>query len=380
MKKNCILFGICMMLIFGMRAFAAEPISPLETKERREVEGDTLTKTMLLPAGKVTLIPRYEEEGNTLYILNEDSIRMRSAGLDSSEGAKLITITKRITGLPDNDLERIPMTEKQGEIACELLYAIYEVTGESEQGMPLEYEALCCYGGLQKYAVDYDTAWEATMTYTGYAKESSIQSTAVEYVYEYEAAPFDVGSMRQEEEGENREILGNLSEETAGEETLEEVLQAEPESRPEAEPEGRFDPEPESEQRNEPEITRIQEEETPLGAPGKSLPFMFAAIAAGVVIAAVMGYLYFYTAPVYGALYGGGYKRIGRAHWKRHGDHYEVTLSAYLAERAETETYKIKVSAYIQNRSGAGVMDIRCPDGSVLTKKLRNEVVFTVKD
>ena len=52
MKRNCILFGICMILIFSRRVYAAEPKGPSEITETRTVEGDTLTKTMLLPAGR----------------------------------------------------------------------------------------------------------------------------------------------------------------------------------------------------------------------------------------------------------------------------------------------------------------------------------------
>lgn len=378
MKRNCILFGICMILIFSRRVYAAEPKGPSEITETRTVEGDTLTKTMLLPAGQVTLIPRYEEEGNTLYILNEDSIRMRTAGLESSEGTELITVTKTITGLPDNDLERIPMTQQQGEVACELLYAIYEVTKESEQGMPLEYEALCCYGGLQNYAVDYDAAWEATMTYTGYAKESSIQSTVVEYLYEYEAPLVETGSGWQEGAAVNRELMGELLEETQEEEVPEEALPAEGITPPERE--GELEQSEETEQEAEPEITSIQEEETPLGAPRTPLALILTGAVVGILLAVAVGYLYLYTAPVYGALYSGGYKRIGRARLKRRGDRYEAALSERLTEKAETENYKIKISGYIQNRSGAGVLDIRCPDGSIITRKLKDEIVFLVKD
>ena len=136
--------------------------------ERKEDDNEKDKKTVILPAGELTSIPRYETEGNILYVLDEDSLRLRTVSTGSAEGADMVTVTKIIAGLPDNDLERIPMTEKQGEVSCDLLYVSYKVTEESEEGMPLKYEALCWYGGLSKYEVDYDAAWEATMTYTGH--------------------------------------------------------------------------------------------------------------------------------------------------------------------------------------------------------------------
>ena len=171
---------------------------------------------------------------------------------------------------------------------------------------------------------------------------------------------------------------GELLEETQEEEVPEEALPAEGITPPERE--GELEQSEETEQEAEPEITSIQEEETPLGAPRTPLALILTGAVVGILLAVAVGYLYLYTAPVYGALYSGGYKRIGRARLKRRGDRYEAALSERLTEKAETENYKIKISGYIQNRSGAGVLDIRCPDGSIITRKLKDEIVILVKD
>lgn len=361
--------SMCMVLAFGMTAYGAESSEVLTEGERREVDGDTLTKTVILPAGKLTSIPRYEAEGNTLYVLNEDSLRLRTVSTDFAEGADVVTVTKIIAGLPDNDLERIPMTEKQGDITCDLLYVSYKVTEESKEGMPLKYEAMCWYGGLNKYEVDYDAAWEATMTYTGYPIESNIQSTVVEYIYKYENLPPVVaggGSVAARPVTSERQEVA--PEEPAETELIEE------EEIPMAEEE-----EQEPEQGPAPENTNIDEEDTPLGAPD-GISIAAAGVVTGGILVAVLGYIYFLTAPIYAAIYSGGYKRIGRIRLKHEKDHYKAMLSEYLVEKAEVGNYKIKVSKYIQSRSKVGIMDIQCPDGRIITRKLEDEVLFTAMD
>lgn len=370
MKRICILLIACMILAFGMTAYGAAPSEAIQEGEQREVEGDTLKKTVILPAGELTSIPRYETEGNILYVLDEDSLLLRTVSTGSAEGADMVTVTKIIAGLPDNDLERIPMTEKQGEVSCDLLYVSYKVTEESKEGMPLKYEALCWYGGLSKYEVDYDAAWEATMTYTGHPIESNIQSTVVEYIYEYGNPPMINGNMGEESARLVNERQKTDPEDTGSTETVEE------EEVPMAAAE---EPEAESELAQEPDNINIGDETTPLGAPESgSIAAAMAGVVAGGIFIAVLGYVQFLTAPIYAAVFSGGYKRIGRIRLKYRKDHYTAVLSEYLAEKAEVGNYKIKVSPYIQNRSKAGIMDIKCPDGRTITRKLEEEVLFTV--
>lgn len=385
MKKNCILISLCLILLSGMSAYGAEPSAVLQEREKREVQGDSLTKTIILPAGEITSIPRYETDGNILYILEEDSLRLRTVSTGLAEGADVVTVTKIISGLPDNDLEWIPMTEKQGEISCDLLSVSYRITEESREGMPLKYEARCWYGGLSRYEEVYDTAWEASMTYTGHPIESSIQSAAVEYIYEYieRAGTAENGS------GESERIIGGRRKETLTDTNempktgdTEETELIEEETVPMAAGE-------EQESRQEtgqgrPEDKNIDDEDIPLGASGRAAAAASAAAAAVILaaglLAALLWYLHHFTAPIYAAMYSGGYKRIGRIRLKRCRDHYAAVLTEYLTERAETDNYKIKISRYIQNRSRIGILDIRCPDGRTITRKLKDVVLFTVMD
>lgn len=370
MKKIFILLGICIMLSFGMTVYGAEPTEALKKEEKREVNGDTLTKTMILPAGKMTLVPRYETDGNILYILDEDSIQIKTADTALAEGTKVVTVTRTITGLPDNDLMRIPMTEMQGKTRCDLLYATYKVTGTDEYKVPNEYEAFCCYAGLEKYSIDYDSDWEATMTYTGYSMDSGGSSGVTEYLYEQE-----IVSVQTERQKEKSVPADRDSQEETGEpEVMEEIEEPEDELAI-AEKEGE----------NSPKTVTIEEEETPLAGPEKSSSPASAGILMGVILLLgilvfILAYVCFYTAPIYAAIYSGGYKRLGRIWLRRRKDHYEAILSEYLIEKAEIDRYKIKISRYIQNRSGANILDIRCPDGTIMTRKLAEEVLFALED
>ncbi|MCI9383551.1 MAG: hypothetical protein HFI24_05015 [Lachnospiraceae bacterium] len=380
MKRCWFLAGVFMVLAFGMNVYGADA---WQEGEQRVVEGDVLTKTVILPAGGVTAIPRYEVDGNVLYVLDEDSLSLRTVRTDSAEGAELVTVTKVIGGLPDNDLERIPMTEMEGDVSCELLYVSYKVTEESGEGMPLKYEALCWYGGLSKYKVDYDAAWEAVMTYTGHPIESSIQSPVVEYLYEYRNPPVvngtgggeavrnvlpGQGTALAEGEGGQMEETGTEGTERVEDETVPMAAEDETGREPEEEPEGeqdfgQFD---------------IEDEAVPLGLPGGAFAAGAAVVAVAGLLAAVLWYVFFHTAPIYTALYSGGYKRIGRIRLKYRKDHYVAVLSEFLTERAEIGKYKIKMSGYFRKRSRVGILDIECPDGRMITRKLKDVVLFSV--
>lgn len=381
MKKNCILMSLSLILLLGITAHGAEPSAVLQEREKREVQGDSLTKTLILPAGEITSIPRYETDGNILYILDEDSLRLRTVSTGFAEGADMVTVTKIISGLPDNDLERIPMTEKQGEISCDLLSVSYKITEESKEGMPLKYEALCWYGGLSRYEEVYDAAWEASMTYTGHPIESGIQSTAVEYIYEYRDRPGAAENGSGESErtigGRRKEDSAETNETPETEDTEETELIGEETVPMAAGEEQELGQEP---GQGRPEYKNIDDEDTPLGSPGRAAAIAAAGIPAAGLLAALLWYLHYFTAPIYAAMYSGGYKRIGRIRLKRCKDHYAAVLTEYLTERAETGNYKIKISQYIQNRSRIGILDIQCPDGRTITRKLKDVVLFTVTD
>ena len=340
-KRLC-LCSLVLALLLGTNVWAAEP-SQTPAEEDTGTAVDTMTKTMRLPAGQVTLIPRYEDTGDILYILGKGSIRIRVTGTGEAEGADVYTLTKTLTELPDNDLERIPMTVKQDGNTCELLYVIYTVTSWDEYELPEEYRAVCCYGWLEKYYVSYDSEWEATMTYIGYPIGGGLKSTLIDYVYDYEELRNRV--LREGDAG--AEEGGNGEEEAAH-------------------TEGYGD------------LSNIEEEETPLGGLKGSNMAAIAGAAAGCALVAVLAYLYFLTAPIYAAVYTGGYKRIGRVRMKHQKDHYEAVLTEYLMEKGETQNFMIRVSKYLQTRSQTEILDIRCPSGDVMSRKLEKEVLFMV--
>lgn len=235
------------------------------------------------------------------------------------------------------------MTVKQDGNTCELLYVIYTVTSWDEYELPEEYRAVCCYGWLEKYYVSYDSEWEATMTYIGYPIGGGLKSTLIDYVYDYEELRNRV--LREGDAG--AEEGGNGEEEAAH-------------------TEGYGD------------LSNIEEEETPLGGLKGSNMAAIAGAAAGCALVAVLAYLYFLTAPIYAAVYTGGYKRIGRVRMKHQKDHYEAVLTEYLMEKGETQNFMIRVSKYLQTRSQTEILDIRCPSGDVMSRKLEKEVLFMV--
>lgn len=63
---------------------------------------------------------------------------------------------------------------------------------------------------------------------------------------------------------------------------------------------------------------------------------------------------------------------------KHQKDHYEAVLTEYLMEKGETQNFMIRVSKYLQTRSQTEILDIRCPSGDVMSRKLEKEVLFMV--
>lgn len=346
--------GLC-LLLWGKNVRAAEPVQEEEigvgafTVEEREHETvlDTRTKTVRLPAGEVTRIPRYEDEGDVLYVLDEDSIRIRVTGTDKAEGADVLTVTRRLTELPDNDLERIPMTISHTGNTCELLYVVYEETDWDEYELPVEYEALCCYGWLEKYEVSYDTEWEATMTYIGYPVGSRLTSTAVRYFYEGE------GFLEQMEMQEEETIVAQV-----------EQREGQMERRMKA--------------------GGKEEDKTPLE--GSDAMNRSRILMAGIVLAAVLGgglfglwgFFYCLTAPIYVVSRVGIEKRLGRVWLKRRVGGFTAVLTKALMDKAERPSFMIRISGYLKKHTEDGLLEIQCPSGASFTEPLEREVLFRV--
>ncbi len=339
MKRKPVVKGlfagfIALLALQGLCVRAEEP-----SGEREQEEYVTKEKTVRLPAGEVTRIPRYEEEGSLLYVLDESSIRVYPTGTAQAEGADVMTATRILKDLPDNDLERIPKTLSDEDTDAELLYVIYTVTGRDGYGQPEEYEAACCYGWLEKYYLSSDSEWEAAMVYYGRPREQAFGAPEIEYLYE------DTGL-----EGFSEDRVpgqGNtLPEEEAGNTGAKDGAKS-----------------------------MAKTEASPRAAE-LSLWRNIAALAAGGVLLVAAGYYYIPTASVAAALYSGDYERIGRVRITRRKGRYETALTEKLIERAETQRYRLKLPGYLRRRGEP--LDITCPDGSRITRKPEQEIFFTL--
>ena len=109
-----------------------------------------MTETIPLSSDSTAQIPKYRNEGNTAYILDESSISVQVTGYTDETGAEPVETTVTLEDLPDNDLSRIPLTTEYDGLTCDLLYVTYTVTGTDDNGTPTSYRADCRYGALKE--------------------------------------------------------------------------------------------------------------------------------------------------------------------------------------------------------------------------------------
>lgn len=359
MKQRFVFLGIALILLFGMTAGAASyNVQETETGEKKNItltyeetkEGkveeediaktleydgkeyrlisadieytfeesectpvDTITRRIALSSDEIANIPRYIKSGDIMYVLNEGSVDIRATEFDTTQGADAVTLSKTITDLPDNDLERIPMTVKKNGIEYELLHVDYTVNDIDEQGVPTGYTAVCRYGALKNYDVSYEAGWEAIVTYTGY-KAEYISFSTIQYVYE-------------------------------SVEPIEEI------------------------QIDIPRETEEPEKHTNIAAAAAST-------AGGILFVALAG-IFFLTVPVYAVLGNGDYQYIGRMRLKKRKQQYEGTLKKSFLEKAESGDFMVKIPKRVQKRSNMGVFNIKCPDGTVLRKAMQDKIFFS---
>lgn len=287
-----------------------------------EIKSTMVTETIRLPSNDIAEIPKCKETDEITYYLDENSISIKEAELRTEEGSKVVTIQQMYSDLPDNDLARIPMTIDQDQITYELLYADYTVTAYDDLGTPIQYDAICEYGALETYTVSHPISWDATVTYDGYPKIDQVISSTIHYVYQYtEPLPAEIKP----------------------EEVKEEIV--------------------------------VSEE------PTKTNTAVIAATAAGGIFFAVIVGGYFLTVPVFATFGSGkygieGYKYIGRMRLKRKKNVYEGKLSKSLAEKAEIDNYMIKIPKRIQKHATCGMINIICPGGRSVQKRMQDEVLF----
>ena len=109
---------------------------------------------------------------------------------------------------------------------------------------------------------------------------------------------------------------------------------------------------------------------------------MKAPVIAAVAAAAAGTFLFlpvffcFLTVPLYEALHTGGYRWLGQVRIRRGEDCYEALLTEALVRKAKTPHFMIRISGYLQKHSPGGVLEIRCPSGIVITRRLKREVQF----
>ena len=311
-----------------------------------------LMKVIPLDADTVTQIPKYIVEENITYVLDESSVVVEETESGTSEGANVITVSRKVEDLPDNDLERIRKTVQHEGITCELLSVIYEVEKEDEYGIPTGYSAVCEYGGLKKYSTSYPTAWQMTAWYDicETTDETVIVTGREEYEYVHVPAKAEAG-----------EEQGRVETEMTGEAGMQEKEEPFP----------------------EPEVKKISIKQTPGEEDRKKIadiPVPLAAAASG--IGAVLPFIVWFsivTVPIFTLKKEERYRYIGRIRLKKEEGMYTACLTKRLIARAEIPVFMIKLPEKIRKKTKAGMLQICCPDGKRILLTAGKEVHFTVE-
>ncbi len=325
-----------------------------ESKKVILIPGNRLKKTIPLDADTVTQIPRYIVEGDTSYVLDETSIVVEETGRSSSEGANVVTFSRKVEKLPDNDLERIEKSVTHEGIPCDLLCVVYEVTEEDEDGIPAEYSAACEYGGLETYSRSYPSAWQANVWYDACQIVGDIEVLTEEEMY---------GSVDTSPTESARTVRGNRR----------------PTEEADVEEEEEEDPSP------KPALKKFQLRKITPGEKEEEkkipdIPVPLAAAAAGLLL--LIPFLIWFTvltAPLYALKKGEKYRYIGRIRLKKEDMEYTAYLTERLADRADIPVYKIKVPGQVRRETKGGMLQVNCPDGKKLSLICGEEVGFTLE-
>lgn len=307
----------------------------------------SMIRVFELASDETAQVPRRIVEGSTVYELDETSIVVEVSGNEKAEGADVVTFSRKVEDLSDNDLSRIDKEAVIEGISCELLSVAYKVEEEAENGMPIRYSAVCQYGGLKKYSTSYPTAWRMTARYD--LCETMGEAEVVEIREETEDCDIrlDRGSGGPES-GED---------ETTGKE--EEPVQK-------AAIKGlRIKPEPE-----EGDKKKIPDLPVPLVAA--------AMLGAGLTVPFII-WISILTAPLYGLKGEGKYRYIGQIRMKKEGEIYAAYLTKRLRDRAELPVFQIKINKRVRKKSKNGMLRIHCPGGKRIMTTLGSLTCFTVE-
>jgi len=327
---------------------ASEQAAAGEAGEVKLIPGKRLMKTVSLYADTVAQIPRYIVEEDTAYVLDESSIVVEETGRSSSEGANVITTSRKVEGLPDNDLERIEKQIAHEGLACDLLYVVYEATKEDEDGIPTEYSALCEYGGLQKYSESYPSAWQASFWYDAYE-----MSEGMEIIAEQEESERTVGGAVQK----TRIVKGKNRADGRKEPVI---------------------PKPEMKRFILKKIVPGEKDEEEKDITDFLLPVAAGALGAGLLLLFIL-WLFLLTAPLYALKEGEKYRYIGRIRLKKGEAGYVAYLTKRLIAKAALPVFKIKVPERARKSLKTGILQIRCPDGRRAAAICGKEARFTLE-
>lgn len=331
------------------RGVETEPVSE---EEAEEVSGKRLMKTIPLESGETAQVPRYIVEGKATYVLDESSIVVEETGRGSSEGADVVTFSREVEGLPDNDLTRIEKTMLYEGITCELLSVIYEVAKEDENGIPVRYSAVCEYGGLKKYSTSYPTAWQMTVWYD-FCEEVGETDEVTELVeYEYIYVPAE----RASEDGGSREREIGKPRTEKNEDPFSEPEKNKIQIRPIV-------------GREEKERKKIIDIPMPLAA---------AAVGAGLTLPFIIWFS-IATAPIFALKKERKYRYIGQVRLKREEGRYTAYLTKRLLGRAGLPVFQIKLPGKVWKKAKMSVFQVHCPDGRKITLTAGKSVCFTVE-
>lgn len=306
----------------------------------------SMIRVFELTSDETAQVPRRIVEGNAVYELDETSIVVEVSGEGNAEGADVITFSRKVEDLSDNDLSQIVKEAVIEGVSCELLSVAYKVEEEAESGMPIRYSAVCQYGGLKKYSTSYPTAWRMTARYDlcGTMTEAEIIEIREE------AEDNDIRS-----EGGNGEAKRGEDETIGNEEPV-----------PKAAIKGlRIKPEP-----KEGDKKKIPDLPVPL--------VMAAAMGAGLTVPFIIWFSIL-TAPLYGMKGDGKYRYIGQIRLKKEGEIYAAYLTKRLRAGAELPVFRIRINKRVRKKSKNGMLRVHCPGGKRIMTTLGSLTYFTVE-
>lgn len=350
----------------SIRICAAENVQMTETARTADADASEevgmpekcLTKIIPLTSNETAQVPRYIVENGAAYVLDESSIVVEVTGNGSAEGADVVTFSKQVNDLSDNDLSGIEKKAVIEGISCELLSAAYKVEEEDGKGIPIRYIAVCEYGGLKKYSTSYPTAWRMTARYDLFEMPQEV--VTVEMQEDYESG--DTVERRVSGEAENGETENEEAEnreaETGEEEEKALYTNAGNSS-------FRMKPASEADMRR-----KVVDD----------LLLPLAAVTAGVsVTVPFIVWVSMLTAPLFGMKKEGEYHYIGRIRLKGKNKMYAAYLTKRLLARAGIPVFYMKVPKRVWKNSKTGIVQIHCPGGKTAMATIGKAVHFTVE-